>query len=100
MRATDIDWDVSMEDVCDNINSMSDEEAAEVLGVDAEELASMTDNERDILIDKVFGSSNLKREQLFNLPSEVEIPPFVSDENVCDWLSDQFNFACFGCFAV
>lgn len=28
----------------------------------------------------------------YNLPSEVEVPSNVTEENVADWLSDEYGF--------
>ena len=100
MKATDIDWDVSMEDVYDRLYAMKESDAAKCLGVTESEFDSMSEGEREELADRLYEGSDTRRMELFHLPHEVEIPKDVDDDSVCDWLSEEFGFCCFGCYTV
>lgn len=88
-KATDILWDIDSEDIYAALDKMDVYKAAEVLGISTVRYALMTTEERHQAADNL---SRFDKEELMNLPSEVDIPDRIDEEEVSDWLSDEFGF--------
>ena len=94
MKATDIQWDIDMDEVYEKLDDMSCENASEALGVSYRQYADMTTGERHDLAYDIFRHSPGALFDFLGLPEEVEIPEEVGDneEDISNWLSDTFGY--------
>lgn len=101
-KATNIKWDVDVDDVMDCIDSGYIDETncdqdAEILGISRSIYGNMTDKERKEYICDAIAKDKSIAAKLMALPSEVEIPDnmitFDTDANaISDYISDKIGF--------
>lgn len=93
MKAYNIQWDIDIEEAIDVLDDSSYADAAEILGISKERYANMTTSERYDYAYSYFYHCPGALEDLFELPTSVEIPDDITDEDdVSDWLSDEYGF--------
>ena len=97
MKATNIQWDIDIDEALDRLDAMEVDDAAEELGIPAERYASMSTEERhDIACDKWHHAPG-SLDDFMGLPDEVEVPMDLlcsedPDEYIANWLSDEYGF--------
>ena len=101
-KATNIKWDVDVDDVMDCIDSgyideINCDQDAEILGISRSIYGNMTDEERKEYICDAIAKDKSIAAKLMALPSEVEIPDtmitFDTDANdISDYISDKIGF--------
>lgn len=101
-KATNIKWDVDVDDVMDCIDSgyideINCDQDAEILGIFRSIYGNMTDEERKEYICDAIAKDKSIAAKLMALPSEVEIPDnmitFDTDANaISDYISDKIGF--------
>lgn len=101
-KATNIKWDVDVDDVMDCIDSgyideINCDQDAEILGISRSIYGNMTDEERNEYICDAIAKDKSIAAKLMALPSEVEIPDnmitFDTDANaISDYISDKIGF--------
>lgn len=90
MKLTNIKWDIDIDDVSSILDGMSSKTAAEFLS--CPHYADMNDSERlDYAMDEYKSNPTIFYEQL-SLPTEVEIPDGLSEEEASDFISDEYGF--------
>ena len=111
MKAKNIKWDVDTEDILAEVDNMSIEKIANIVGVSEDYFDSMTEEEQhDYILDYMHHTPTSYAgflEDFFNLPQEVEIPENLAKqydkdnfaEDISDWLSDTYEF-CHGGFEI
>lgn len=93
MVAINIQWDVDYDEVYEVLDEMTCEKASEKLGISKERYANMATGERHDYAYNVFRHSPAMLDDFFDLPDEIEIPEeIVDEEDVSDWLSDEYGF--------
>lgn len=97
MKAINIDWDITIDEAIGAIDDLTSEEAASFLGVDKETYEKWTLNKRHDYAAEAIKRNAVDIEELFNLPSSVELPQEFVEEDinagyVTDWLSDEYGF--------
>ena len=93
MKAKNIHWDIDMECVCDILDEMSAKEAAKALELPYDTYANMTDEEKNDWVYDFFSNRPDALMEFVDLPSEVELPKNLTDEDdISDWLSDEYGF--------
>ena len=91
MKAKNIAWDIDYDDGYVALGNMRYEDAADVLELSKDRYANMTTQEREAYAFDVFKHSPDTLRDLVGLPDEVEIPESVSEDEVEDWLSDEYG---------
>ena len=92
MKAGNIQWVVDMDEMLEVMDTMTVESAAEVVEIPVSRYANMTTEERhDYAID-YFRHCPGALDDLMGLPDKVDIPDEVDEEDVADWLSDEYGF--------
>ncbi len=101
-KATNIKWDVDVDDVMDCIDSgyideINCDQDAEILGISRSIYGNMTDKERKEYICDAIAKDKSIAAKLIGLPSEVEIPDnmitFDKDiDAISDYISDKIGF--------
>ena len=93
LKATEIQWDVDMDQVYERLDDMKPDEAAESLGVPFAHYDRMTTEERHDYAYDVFRHCPGMLDDFMGLPNEVDIPLELLDpEDISDWLSDEYGF--------
>lgn len=94
MVVTDIDWNVTEEDVMDALNNMSSSWAAVVLEIPPTEYAQMNEDEKKRLAAKKLEENRWRIFQYMELPLDVEIPDDVAETEAeaADELCDEYGF--------
>ena len=94
MVVTNIDWNVTEEDVLDMLNNMSSSWAADVLEISAIEYIEMDEDERKKLAAKKLEENRWRIFQYMDLPLDVEIPDDVAETEAeaADELCDEYGF--------
>ena len=93
MKAKNIQWDIDMECVYNILDEMSAKEAAKALELPYDKYANMTDEEKDDWAYDFFSNRPDALLEFVDLPSEVELPKDLTDEDdISDWLSDEYGF--------
>lgn len=96
-KATNIKWNVDVDDVMNYIHEDGYDQATEILGLSGPNYANMTDKERDDYICDAIAKDKSIAAKLIGLPSEVEIPDnmitFDTDTDaISDFISDEIGF--------
>ena len=95
MKATNIEWNISDEELLERLDDMLAETAAEKLGVPVNSYANMTTEERhDYALDS-FHHHKADKAEFIGLPNEVELPEEAkewSDDEITDYLSDEYGY--------
>lgn len=93
MLATNIQWDIDIEEVFDILDEMRVEKAAEAIELPYDRYANMTTEERHDYAYDYFHHRPGALDEFMGLPKEVEIPQELNDEeDISDWLSDTYGF--------
>ena len=92
MRAKRIEWDVDMDEVFEKLDELLYEKAAEVLEIPSAVYASMTTSERYDYAYDVFHHRPGKLYDFLGLPEEVDLNIEIEEEEVADYLSDQYGY--------
>lgn len=95
MKATNIDWNVSDEEIMTVLDSLTAKEAAKRLGVPYNTYANMTTNERHDYAFDVFRHNAADRAEFVFLPDEVTLPEEAvdwEDDEITDYLSDKYGY--------
>lgn len=90
--ATDIKWDVDIEDVIEKIDNMTAENAAEALDIPYQVFVNMNTSEVHDYVYDMFKYSSSIAADIVGLPEEVEIPDEVGDDDIEDYLSDETGY--------
>ena len=94
MKKASVIWDIDDEDIYAVIDEMTVYRAAETLGIPTIIYANMTTKERHDYIDDL---SRFEKQEIMNLPDEVDIPDDITDEDdISEWLSDEYGFCHLG----
>lgn len=97
--AVNIQWDIDMPYIMETVDCFSDEFASEILNVDKGAYAKMSHEDREKLVKTFCDTQPNPLEKLLKLPSKVEIPEDVKNEDISDWLTDYYE-ACHSGFEV
>ena len=98
MRATNIQWDIDFDDVWEVLADMDYRKAADVLEIPYETYANMTTEERDDYAYDYFRHRPGALCDFLGLPDEVDIPSEFDpsddyyEEDITDWLSDEYGY--------
>ena len=97
--AYEIDWDIDKEEIIEKISELSDEEAAQILGIAIERFIKMSKEDiKDSFMSK-FHRQPGALDDLFGLPQEIKIPTSFNIESedddmseVTEWISDEYGY--------
>lgn len=92
IKATNIDWDVDMDEVYEKLDELSAAEAAEALEIQVDTYANMTTTERHDYAYTVFRHRPGLMYDFLSLPEEVEITEEMEEDDVVDYLSDKYGY--------
>ena len=93
MKAYNIDWDINIEEALDMLDEMDYKDAASTLGISVDTYANMTTEERHDYAYDLFHHCPGELEDFMNLPTKVEIPKeLTNEEDITEWLSDEYGF--------
>ena len=100
VAAVDIQWDIDSEDALEMLDEMPCKEAADALEINVKKYSSMSREERHGLALSIWRHCPAKLYGFMDLPDSVEIPEELltendseaMDENIADWLSDEYGF--------
>ena len=93
MKAYNIDWDINIEEALDILDEMDYKDAASALGISVDAYANMTTEERHDYAYDLFHHCPGELEDFMNLPTKVEIPKeLTNEEDITEWLSDEYGF--------
>lgn len=93
MKATNIKWDIDIEEAYELLDNMTAEQAAKALEIPKDMYANMTTEERHDYAYDAFHHNRVSLEEFVGLPDEVEIPEgLTDDEDISDWLSDEYGY--------
>lgn len=93
MKATNIQWDIDMDEVYEVLDEMTAKNAAEALDLPYDRYANMTTGERHDYAYDYFRHRPGALDEFMGLPEDVEIPPELTDDcDIADWLSDVYGF--------
>ena len=99
MKATNIQWDIDMDEVYELLDNMTYTDAADSLGIPHDKYANMTTSERHDFAYDLFHHSPGTLDEFMGLPNEIEIPEELNkpdddyyNEDISDWLSDTYGF--------
>ena len=98
MLISNIDWDVTMDEVLDYFFHFSLERKSEILNIPIEKLKEMDD---DLIIDiaeETFRHNPGLIDEIFELPKELEINNMEEDE-IAEYLSNEYGF-CINSFCI
>ena len=91
--AYDIEWSADMDEIYEVLDDMTCEGAAATLGIPKRTYANMTSGERHDYAYEFYRRRPGAIDDLFNLPSKVNIPEEIDNEDdIADWLSDTYGF--------
>ena len=93
MRAINIDWDVSLEEIFEFFDCISLERASKIIEVPLSQWSNMTESEQnDYIADAIHHCPNIVYEWL-NIPDTVELPKgFFDDDEITEYLSDEYGW--------
>ena len=91
--AYNIKWDVDFVDFLETINGMTDGYASKALDCPIETYSAMNEEKFYDFVYKFYENNTDKLYEIMELPTEVEISSGIfDDEEVSDWLSDEYGF--------
>ena len=100
--ASDIKWDVTVDDGINAFFQMDPEEASIYLGLPADEIDAMTDDVYFPLCEQIITENPEILTEIYELPTEVVIPselfegidnPEDEQEIAVEYLEDKYNFS-------
>ena len=92
MKAKNIQWDINMSDILDVLDEITAKNAAKALEIPYDTYANMTTEERHDYAYDFFRRYPAAKNELMDLPNDVEIPSTVPQHDIADWLSDSYGF--------
>ena len=94
MKAFNIKWMIDLDEVYEKLDDMTAKKASEELGISYDTYANMTTEERHDYAYDLFHHNRVSLDEFMGLPDEVEIPEPLqrNDEDISDWLSDEYGF--------
>ena len=91
--ADNIDWSIDIEEAYEKLDDMDVQKASEFFEIPYEQYSNMTTNERHDYAYSAFHHCPAKLDEFMELPSQVEIPEELKDdEDITNWLSDLFGY--------
>lgn len=94
--ASDIEWDIDMDEIYEKMDEIAIDKAAEILGISAVRYGNMTPSEQhDLIYDTIHHNrkSMFMAEELFDLPEEIVLPDELKDtDDITDYISDTYGF--------
>lgn len=97
--AYEIDWDIDKEEIIEKISELSDEEAAQILGIAIKLFIKMSKSEIEDYAIYHFRHIPGALNDLFGLPQEIKIPTSFNIESedddmsdVTEWISDEYGY--------
>lgn len=92
MKAINIKWNISINEAIQELKEKSINEAAKALNISETRYAGMNTEERKRYTYEAFSKSSAELNELFNLPDEVSFPPTIKEDNIEEWLYDDYGF--------
>lgn len=93
MKVVNIKWNIDMDEVFEKLDNMTSKNAANELGIPSETYSNMTTTEKHDYAYDYFHHCPGALDDFMNLPSEIELPKEIEDdEDISDWLSDVYGF--------
>lgn len=95
MKATNIKWDVSEEEILTALDSLTAQEASKRLEIPYSTYANMTTSERHEYALDAFHHNLEQRAEFIGLPDEVMLPEEAinwEDDEITDYLSDEYGY--------
>lgn len=99
MLISNIDWDVTMDEVLDYFFHFSLEKKSEILNIPIEKLKEIDD---DLIIDiaeEKFHHNPGLIDEIFELPKKLEIDNIMEEDLIADYLSNEYGF-CINSFCI
>ena len=91
--AYNIQWDVDFDEVYEVLSNMTARQGAESLGLPYDTYANMTTSERNDYAYDVFRHCPGALDEFLGLSNEIIIPDtLIDDEDISDWLSDEYGY--------
>ena len=92
--ATDIRWDVDIDEGFDKLDDMSSDKAAEYLGVPKEAYANMTTSERHDYAYDAWHHNRKSLSEFVGAPNEVALPADIlwDEDSISDYLCDEYGW--------
>lgn len=96
MRVIDIKWDLGGVDFSDLLSSLHKEitykEIAERFNISSDIFLEMSDDEKIDAIVKEYKCNPDSLYDVLELPTEVEIPNDIEEDDIADYLSDEYEY--------
>lgn len=92
MKATNIEWDIDMEEVFETLDNMTMGDIAKFFSLQIEAYAKMTTEEKHDLIADIFHHNPGMLYDFCELPEEEEIDVGISEEDVADYLANSYGY--------
>ena len=97
MVMTNIQWDVSVDDVFDTLKDLSDKQAAEIIGIKPDQYKKMTDDERKNIVLKKAKKKEFLYEfawDVMHLPKTLTVPADMLERisEVTDWMAYEYGY--------
>lgn len=93
MTATNIQWDIDMDEVYERLDNMTDDKAAGLLNISLSSYQAMSVSDRHDYACDMFHHCPGALDDFLDLPSEITIPDEITDEDdISDWLSDTYGY--------
>lgn len=93
MKATNIDWDIDMEDVLGMLDNISIDDVIRILEISKEKYLNMTTGEQHDFAQHLFRHCPAKLDEIVGLPNEIDIPSELEiDEDIANYISDITGF--------
>ena len=103
LKATNIKWDIDIEDGYGKLDEMSVDEASEKLGIPAKTYANMTTSERHDYAFECWHRSEAALAEFMDIDDEMDIPdptnPDWDEDTISDYISDESGW-CHGGFTL
>lgn len=92
-KVTKIQWDIEFEDFFDGLLEMTVKAQARILGIPNDKYINMTTEERNDYAYDVFRHSPSVADEVFDLPTEIELPDGEwTEELITEYLSNEYGF--------
>lgn len=92
MKAVNIDWDTDEQEATEDVlDYASKKEIADLLGAETYEIENMNEDDLYDFIRDAFHHYPGLMDDYFGLPSSVDIPNNVDEDDIADWLSNIYG---------
>ena len=91
MLITEIDWDVTMDEVLDYFYHFSLERKSDILNIPIEKIKEMNNNLIIDIAEEKFHHNPGLIDEIFDLPNKLEIDN-MEEDLIADYLSDKYGF--------